>query len=132
LTTLAIDASVMVARCLSDPGWRPLEGYDLVAPPLAFSETASVLREHAWRGDIPADRVPGVRTRLQTAPVRVHVSLQNLLDAWDVATTLRWARTYDAEYIALARRLGCRLLTLDQRLQRDAGHLVEIIGPDDL
>jgi predicted nucleic acid-binding protein len=130
--TLAVDASVVVVRCLSDEGWRPLDGYDIVSPPLAFSETSSVLHERAWRGVITIEEAADAHARLASAPVRVHVSTQILREAWDVADRLGWAKTYDAEYIALARRLGCRLLTIDERLRRSAGHLVEIIGPADL
>ena len=34
-------------------------------------------------------------------------------EAWRVADELGWAKTYDAEYVALARLLDCRLVTLD-------------------
>jgi predicted nucleic acid-binding protein len=40
--------------------------------------------------------------------------------------------TYDAEYVALARLLGCRLFTVDERLRRGAGRLVEVVGPREL
>lgn len=43
-----------------------------------------------------------------------------------------WAKTYDAEYVALAHLLGSRLLTLDARLRRTASRLVEILGPTEL
>ena len=43
-----------------------------------------------------------------------------------------WAKTYDAEYLALARLLRCRLLTLDGRLRRRAASVVEIVGPTEL
>jgi len=53
-------------------------------------------------------------------------------EAWRVADELGWAKTYDAEYLALARLLRCRLLTLDGRLRRRAASLVEIVGPTEL
>jgi hypothetical protein len=46
-----------------------------------------------------------------------------------VATALGWAKSYDAEYVALAQALACPLLTVDARLIRGAGHLIETIGP---
>jgi predicted nucleic acid-binding protein len=132
LSLLAIDASAMIARCLADEGWTPLNGYELVAPPLAFSETSSVLHEMAWRGELPQSESAATRARLSSAPVRVHVSMQNLMDAGRIADQLGWAKTYDAEYIALASRLDCPLLTIDGRLQRGASHLVRILSPADL
>jgi hypothetical protein len=33
---------------------------------------------------------------------------------------LGWAKTYDADYPALAQRLGCLLVTLDMKLRRGA------------
>ena len=52
--------------------------------------------------------------------------------AWLVADELGWAKTYDAEYIALARLLKTRLLTLDARLLRATERLGFVIGPDRL
>jgi predicted nucleic acid-binding protein len=53
-------------------------------------------------------------------------------EAWRVAADLGWAKTHDAEYVALARLLDCRLLTRDERLRRSATRLVEVIGPLEL
>jgi len=47
----------------------------------------------------------------------------------ELARSLGWAKTYDAEYIAVAQALACPLLTIDARLARGAGHVVEILGP---
>ncbi|MGI8829736.1 MAG: hypothetical protein ACR2I5_08225 [Candidatus Limnocylindria bacterium] len=48
------------------------------------------------------------------------------------AEQLGWAKTYDAEYVALAQLLGCRLLTRDDRLRRGAARVLECIGPSEL
>jgi predicted nucleic acid-binding protein len=70
--------------------------------------------------------------RLLAAPITPHAPPELHREAWRVAEALGWAKTYDAEYIALARVLGCRLLTVDKRLQRGAGRLDTIVGPADL
>jgi len=50
--------------------------------------------------------------------------------AWAIADALGWAKTYDAEYVALAQFVDCSLLTLDARLARGASAVVRTIGPD--
>jgi predicted nucleic acid-binding protein len=43
-----------------------------------------------------------------------------------------WAKTYDAEYVALARLLGARVVTLDARLRRGADRLGLVVLPEEL
>lgn len=52
--------------------------------------------------------------------------------AFSLAVANGWAKTYDAEFVALARRLDCPIVTLDGRLQRGAAHLATILAPTDL
>jgi predicted nucleic acid-binding protein len=52
--------------------------------------------------------------------------------AWDLADRLGWAKTYDAEYVALARLLECRLVTLEPRLRRAANRLGFVVTPSEL
>jgi predicted nucleic acid-binding protein len=49
-----------------------------------------------------------------------------------VADELGWAKTYDAEYVALAGLLGCLLVTLDARLRRSADRLGFVVSPSEL
>lgn len=129
---LAIDASTAIYAALSTDGFDRLNSYQLVAPPLLWSEAISVLREHAWRGEISQSQAEASRAALLDAPIRRRVPRRLYAEAWQVAEDLGWAKTYDAEYVALARLLGCRLLTRDARLRRGASHLAEVIGPMDL
>jgi predicted nucleic acid-binding protein len=50
----------------------------------------------------------------------------------EVAEEFGWAKTYDAEYVALAKADGCRLVTLDSRLRRDTDRLGFVVTPDEL
>jgi predicted nucleic acid-binding protein len=49
-----------------------------------------------------------------------------------VAEEFGWAKTYDANYVALARMLRCRLVTLDARRRRGTARLGYVIGPTEL
>jgi predicted nucleic acid-binding protein len=53
-------------------------------------------------------------------------------EAWRIADELGWAKTYDAEYLALASLLDCRLVTVDGRLRRGADRLGFVFGPTEL
>ena len=49
-----------------------------------------------------------------------------------MADELGWAKTYDANYVALARILVCRLVTRDARLRRGTARFGFVIGPTEL
>jgi predicted nucleic acid-binding protein len=53
-------------------------------------------------------------------------------EAWSIADELGLGRTYDCEYLALARLLDTRVVTLDGRLRRGAGRLGLVVDPTEL
>jgi predicted nucleic acid-binding protein len=121
----------VVVACLAEDGWSWFGGYDLVAPPLVLSESCSVLHETQWRKDLPHELARLALDRLIVAPIRLQ-PLESHKQAWEIAELLGWAKTYDAEYVALARSLGCTLVTLDDKLRRGVRDLVKVMGPADL
>jgi predicted nucleic acid-binding protein len=53
-------------------------------------------------------------------------------EAWRIAKERGWAKTYDAEYLALAQLLGCRLVTLDGSLWRATRNLGYVVTPKEI
>ncbi len=126
---IVIDASVTLDALMSADGLAGLAHLGLVSPPLMWSEATSALREATWRGLLSRESaIEGLR-RLEQAPIEPRSPESLYREAWTVAEELGWAKTYDAEYVALARLLGSRLLTRDARLKRGAERLIEVIGP---
>lgn len=129
---LVVDASVAVTACLASAGFEPLGGEPLVAPPLLWPESRSALHALAHRGEVSHDAARAAAERVERAPIALRAPARLGREAWQVADELGWAKTYDAEYVALARLLGCRLVTLDARLRRGADRLGVVVGPDEL
>jgi len=129
---VVVDASVLLEVALAGGQLGPLTGHDLVAPPLALSEVTSTISEMAWRGELPRDRVPAALAYLRATPLTISRPDDLSERAWNVASSLGWAKTYDAEYVALAQLLDAPLLTLDVRLARGVERLIRIVAPADL
>ena len=128
---LVVDASFGVQACLAEDGFAPI-GDDLIAPALWWPEVTSALHELCWRRHITENLAEEAFVRMLSAPVDERRPRRLRRESWLVAGELGWAKTYDAEYVALARLVGCRLLTLDGRLRRGAARAVEVIGPAEL
>jgi predicted nucleic acid-binding protein len=111
-----------------------LGGAELVAPPLLWSEVSSVLRELSFRGEISDALAQHALERFLAGEIDISERHPDgLVDAaWKIAAELGWAKTYDAEYVALARLLGCKLVTLDVRLRRRTDHLGFVLAPAEL
>jgi predicted nucleic acid-binding protein len=128
---VVVDASVALAASAARDGFDALPE-DLAAPSLMWSEAMSALHELLWRGQVEAEDAAATFHRLQTAPVRRHEPVALRSTAWQIAEELGWAKTYDAEYLALARLLKTQVVTLDARLRRAADRLGLVVGPDEL
>jgi predicted nucleic acid-binding protein len=129
---IVLDASAAVQACLAADGFGLFGNRPLVAPTIFWSEVSSALHEMRWRKEISAGLADLAFERLLAAPVSPRNPKRLRREAWRIAAELGWMKTYDAEYVALARIARCRLFTLDARLRRGAGHVVHVIGPGDL
>jgi predicted nucleic acid-binding protein len=129
---LVVDAAVVITICLSEIGLKALGREEHVAPHLMWSEASSVMHELRWRKEISGELAAIALNRLAAADIRPRRPKGLIEEAWRIADRLGWAKTYDAEYLALARLLGCRLLTTDAKLKASGSGVVTVIGPVDL
>lgn len=113
---LVVDASVLVEVALGNTAaektLHELGGRRLLAPELVDAEVANALKGHERAGNVDRETATAFVRLLVDVPLR-RVSHRLLLqDAWDLRHRLS---TYDAFYVALARRLSAPVVTCDRR-----------------
>ena len=117
---LVVDANVAFAVASSPGGVRLLRDFDPVAPGLLWPETRSALHVAAARGVMTREAADRALEVLESGIVRERRHRRLGREAWTIADELGWTKTYDAEYLALARVLDAPLATLDRRVARAA------------
>jgi predicted nucleic acid-binding protein len=129
---LVIDSSAAVAAAATPMGFARFKSFTLIAPPLLWIEAESVIHATLWRSEIDEEHALAMRARIRTAPIARDVPKSLRDDAWSMADEMGWAKTYDANYVALARHRDCRLVTLDMRLRRGTDRLGFVVIPGEL
>jgi predicted nucleic acid-binding protein len=99
--------------------------HELLAPTLLRSQTLSLLHEAVQRGEVAEDMARGHLADFQRLPIRLLGDAVLRRRAWEVATQLGWAGTYDAEYVALTQLQADAFVTLDAKLAGRVEGLVE-------
>lgn len=125
--TLVLDASAVLWACGGEGRFTQF-GDRLIAPRLMWSEVSSVLRGAVWRGQIGPDHADHNFAQLDAAGVEMLDPGDLREAAWSISTELGWAKTYDAEYLALARIEQAVVVTQDLRLRRGADRLGLVIS----
>lgn len=129
---LVIDANVARAACGGEGDGFALLGDELASVPLMWSEARASLHLALAKGEVERSDGEIIHNRLESCPVDRINPPELGWEAWRVAENFGWGRTYDAEYVALAKLLECRLVTLDMRLRRGADRLGFVITPSEL
>ena len=129
MSLLVIDANIAFGMAASRDGARELDGLDPVAPALLWPETRSALHVAAVRGLITREAAEHALEALESGIVTERRHRRLGREAWAIADELGWTKTYDAEYLALARVLGAPLATLDRRLARAAARVHVELDP---
>lgn len=130
--TLVLDASVAFQACITAESFAFFGREQLVAPPLLWPEVRSSLHAALWRRELSPALARIALQQLHAAPIGARSPAGLGVETWRIADEFGWAKTYDAEYIALAALLQCRLVTVDDALRRATARLRFVIGPTEL
>lgn len=125
--SIVLDASVILSSIFAEPlsvKARALRHFcvqqqlQLAAPALLQYELISVVRKNVYRGLFTSQEAQLGLTVL----INMMASVQFLADepllkrAYEFATEFNRPSAYDAQYLAVAERLGCDFWTADERL----------------
>ena len=130
--TLVLDASAALRAMGSTAARNALAGFELIGPPLLLSEVTSALHEALWRRQITEADANVHRAAFTSLAVDIVTPADLFEVAWTIATDLGLAKTYAAEYLALARLRRTRVLTTDARLRRGAARTGLVMDPSEL
>jgi predicted nucleic acid-binding protein len=130
MTRFVVDASAVLH--LASAGAEVPAKHKLLAPTLLRSQTLSALHESVQRGGIPADVARDRLSHIGRMPIRLLGDAVLRRRAWELADQLRWASTYDAEYVALTQLRADALVTLDAELARSVEGIVATASIDAL
>ena len=119
MTQVVVDANVvikwLVVENLSTEAHIVLDsGEEFHAPRLMAAEVANVLRKKTQEGEITAANAAELAESMDRVPIHWANDEQYLTEALRLALELNHA-AYDCMYLALAERLGTRLVTADMR-----------------
>lgn len=130
MTRYVIDARVAIGIAAGEIAVAP--HHELLAPTLLRSQVLAKLHEAVGRGELSEAEALARLGRLHRLSIRLLGDGVLRRRAWDVATKLGWATTYDAEYVALTQLQADAFVTLDEDLARSVQGLVTTASIDAL
>ena len=128
MTRYVVDAGAVLH--LAEQEVNVSSRHKLLAPTLLRSQTLSVLHQAVHDGKLPADVAHERLTHIGRMPIRLLGDAVLRRRAWEIATELGWATTYEAEYIALTQLQADAFITMDAKLARAVKKLVDIAPID--
>lgn len=140
MSDIILDSGIFLARAFTEQFTKQAiavfaqierEASGIHAPTLLHYEVVSVIRMAVYSGRISPAQGLAIRQDVLEAPIGLHFDRSLVERAYDLAQELKLPRTYDAQYLALAERLGCVFWTADQRLfnsARDAFPSIHWLG----
>ncbi|HKG56194.1 MAG TPA: type II toxin-antitoxin system VapC family toxin [Candidatus Limnocylindrales bacterium] len=124
MTRFVIDAGAVIH--LVTAGVIVSRTHELLAPTLLRSQVLSTLHEAVQRGDLGRDAARERLDRINKLPIRLLGDAVLRRKAWEIADRLGWARTYEAEYVALTQLQADAFVTLDRNLARSVEGTVTV------
>jgi predicted nucleic acid-binding protein len=125
---VVVDASALVELLLqrerAPAVLQAIGETQMVAPDVINPEVLWALRRRERHGNLQADRALQAVEDLLDAPLRRFPTLELLPTVWKLRANVT---SYDACYVALARELGCALVTADRKLSRAPGLGVPLV-----
>ena len=116
MTRFVVDCGAVLH--LAGAGIDVAPAHELFAPTLLRSQTLSALHEAVHDGALSSDVALERLARIWAMPIRLLGDAVLRRKAWAIADQLEWARTYDAEYVALTQLQADAFVTLDADLAR--------------
>ena len=129
---LVIDSSAALRAASSSDAASQLDRHDLLGPPLLWSEVHSAVHEAQWRREITDDQGIMILSSFRSLNIQRRTPGRLYVEAFAIASDLGWAKTYDAEFLALARLEQAVVLTTDIRLRRGGHRTGLVIDPSEL
>lgn len=119
------DSGVLIASVLRESLTSKAQGLlkfwregavQINAPYLLHYEIVAALRKNAYRRLLTDPEAADARDRLFNIPIRLFFDTNLLRRAYELAEQLNRPTAYDAQYLAVAERLGCDFWTTDEKL----------------